>query len=307
MGAAFVIPERVACFALEARGAAGADWLARLPALVDACAARWGLALDAPFAGLSINYVRPCHRAGGAAVLKICFPDAEFATEVEALCLFDSRGAVRLLEADPAAGAMLLERLQPGTPLERVTDDRQATSIAVDVMRRLWQPAAAEHAFPTVERWVLAMRTRGPQVLARDPDFPRTWVERALGLYDELSAAPGTAVLLHGDLHHANILTGRDGAWLAIDPKGVVGPPIWETGPLLINALPEDLEPAATHRVLAQRTEQLAAELGVDHAELLAWGVVRAVLSAYWSVEDHGGGWQETFKVAEILDTIHPV
>jgi hypothetical protein len=36
-----MIPERVRRFALEAPGQAGADWLARLPAIVDDCRRRW--------------------------------------------------------------------------------------------------------------------------------------------------------------------------------------------------------------------------------------------------------------------------
>jgi streptomycin 6-kinase len=49
-------------------GDTGADWLARLPALLDACVARWELTLGAPFA-LAHNYVAPATRGwqrGGA-------------------------------------------------------------------------------------------------------------------------------------------------------------------------------------------------------------------------------------------------
>ena len=86
------------------------------------------------------------------------------------------------------------------------------------------------------------------------------------------------------------------------NPQGVIGPAVWETGPLLLNELPPEQDTGALRRVLARRTEQLAAELGLDHAELVAWGVVRAVLSAFWSLEDEGYGWEGAMAVAKVLE-----
>jgi streptomycin 6-kinase len=102
-------------------------------------------------------------------------------------------------------------------------------------------------------------------------------------------------VLLHGDLHHWNILTSEREPWLALDPKGVVGEPGYEIGPLLLNPT---LQPG---HVLARRIDQLAEELGLDRERLLGWGLAHAVLSAWWSVEDHGHGWEEAITCAELL------
>ena len=243
----------------------------------------------------------------------------ELYTEIAALRLFDGCGIARLLAADQARGALLIERLQPGTPLATIADDEQATAITVKVMRQLWRRGERvgegrngsagdplshspihphSHSptppFPTVADWVLGMRERGPEILPRDRSFPASRVDRALGLYADLAAGPTPAGLLHGDLHHTNILTAEREPWLAIDPQGVIGPAIWETGPLLLNELPPEQDTGALRRVLRRRTEQLAAEFGVDHMELVAWGVVRAVLSAFWSLEDEGYGWEES-------------
>ncbi len=297
-----MIPERVKRFALEARGQAGAAWLARLPAIVDECARHWSLAIDGPFHGLSINYVLHVRRGDGPAVLKICYPDKEFYTEVEALRWFDGQGAARLLEHDLELGALLIERLTPGTPLTKIAGDDLATAVAVSVMRRLCRPVAPGHPFPTTASWLENMRRHAPEVLPRDPSFPARWVERILALGSELLASAPPPALLHGDLHHANILAAGREPWLAIDPKGIVGPPVWETGPLLINQLPPASEPAALRRVLARRSEQMAAELAVDQRELLAWGVLRAALSGFWSLEDQGYGWEPALAVAEVLE-----
>ncbi|HLH71723.1 MAG TPA: aminoglycoside phosphotransferase family protein [Chloroflexota bacterium] len=124
--------------------------------------------------------------------------------------------------------------------------------------------------------------------------------------FSELSASSVESVLLHGDLHQGNILSAEREPWLAIDPKGVVGEPICETGPLLLNKLPPRLDSAQTRRLLARRVDQLAEELGVDRDRLRAWGVIRAVMSAFWSLEDHGRGWERTLVCAKLLESRTP-
>jgi streptomycin 6-kinase len=54
-------------------------------------------------------------------------------------------------------------------------------------------------------------------------------LEEAETLFAELNASMAEPFLLHGDLHHENILAAEREPWLAIDPKGVVGEPARET------------------------------------------------------------------------------
>ncbi len=302
----FYIPPNLVRTALELRGPQGAAWLERLPYLVADCAQAWSLSLARSFPQLSYNWAAPGVRRDGApVVLKVCFPDKEFFTEAEALRLYDGRGSVRLLAADLERGALLLERLFPGAPLESVSDDEQATHIAVTVMQRLWRPAPPEHSFPTFTTWMENMARRAPALVEPHSAFPARWIDRALGLFAELSAPscdPGVEpVLLHGDLHQGNILCAGREPWLAIDPKGVVGAPVCETGPLLINVLPSSRGYDETRRVLLRRTAQLAEELGYDLQKLRLWGAVRAVLASFWTLEDHGHDWDWCLPVAEVL------
>src|SRR5579859_7333229 len=95
-------------------------------------------------------------------------------------------------------------------------------------------------------------------------------------------------MLLHGDLHHDNILMAGRQPWLAIDPKGLVGEPAYETGALLRNALARVFSASQPQRVLARRVDQLAAELGLDRVRICGWGLAQAVLSVWWGIEDSG-------------------
>ena len=55
-------------------------------------------------------------------MLKVFLPDVENALEADALRHYDGRGAARLLTDEP--GALLLERLRPGTSLWSVQGRR---------------------------------------------------------------------------------------------------------------------------------------------------------------------------------------
>jgi streptomycin 6-kinase len=130
---------------------------------------------------------------------------------------------------------MLLERVEPGITLRSVSHTEQLTSIAVQVMRLLWHPVDPAHPFLTVEGWGKGFERIRQLYSGTSGPLPSLLFDRAEESYAELSQSMAAPVLLHGDLHHDNILTATRQSWLAIDPKGIVGEPAYETAPLLLN------------------------------------------------------------------------
>jgi streptomycin 6-kinase len=300
----FPIPDDFAGRMVELYGNEGNDWLERLPALLDACARRWSLALQPPFE-LSYNYVCPAVRADGTeVVLKVGVVNPELLSEIAALQLYAGRGCAQLLDADPDQGIMLLERLRPGTPLLELQDDQQATAIAAQVMAQLWRPVPPNHPFPTVAKWAAGLGRLRARFNGRTGPLPRRLVEMAESLFAELIPSMAEPVLLHGDLHHWNILAAERQTWLALDPKGIVGEPAYEVGAWLRNPMPDIARMPQAGRILARRMDQFADLLGFDRARILGWGVAQAVLSAWWSFEDHGHGWEPAIACADLLATL---
>lgn len=298
------IPEVFAARMIEVHGERGARWLRELPALVDELAAGWSLRVGKPFAALSYNYVAPAVRADGtAAVLKVGVPHKELFSEMEALRLYGGHGMARLLEADGERAALLLERLRPGTPLLTLTDDEQATRIAAQVMRDLWRPVAPEEArhFPTTRMWADGLMRLRARFGGGTGPLPARLVERAEAVFAELHASAEAPVLLHGDLHHENILRAERAPWLAIDPKGLIGEPAFEPSALLRNPLPALIEWPDALAVQKRRIAIVAETLGLDAARITAWAFARTVLSAWWTIEDHGHGWEPAIACAELL------
>ena len=301
----FMIPDNFRRDMIVMHGEEAIAWLERLPAILANCERRWGLTIGPPFA-LTFNYVAPAVRADGTqVVLKVCSLTDEFPQQPEALRLVDGHGMVRLLECDPAEEIMLLERLMPGTFLRNVEDDEVSTSIAASIMRKIWCPVPEKHPFKTVQGWGKGFDRLRQYYGGGTGPFPKALLEEAETLYRELSASMAEPVLLHGDLHHENILAAEREPWLAIDPKGLVGEPAYETGAWLRNPMPQLLDMPQPGRILARRIDQLAEELGFDRARLRDWGLAQAMLSAWWSMEDSGELSIFSINCAELLAAIH--
>ncbi len=299
------IPKPFAQFMLELHGDKGRAWLERLPMILTACEDRWHLSLDRPFPNISFHFVMPATRSDGTpVVLKLHSPTGEFAEELEALRLFNGHGMTKLLAYDVADEVLLLEHLRPGVSLRAMQDDEQAISIAAGVMKRLWQPAPTVHPFATVEEWGRGFTRLRQHYVGGSGPFPEPLLTEAETLYAELSASMSTPMLLHGDLHQDNILSSERDGWLAIDPKGLIGEPAYETGTLLHNSMPELLEGPNPKQTLARRIDQLSEELGFERARIRGWGLSHAVLSAWWGVEDSGSLYVGLLTCAELLSQI---
>jgi streptomycin 6-kinase len=290
------IPEAFAARMIEVHGERGVEWLRSLPALLDELAGRWALHVDEPFAALSYNYVAPAVRADGTeTVLKVGVPHKELFSEMDALRLYDGSGMARLLE-----------RLRPGTPLLTLADDEAATRVAAQVMRDLWQPVAPDEMrhFPTTRDWAAGLARLRARFGGETGPLPAPLVERAEAVFAELHASAAAPVLLHGDLHHENILRAERAPWLAIDPQALIGEPAYEPGALLRNPLPELVVRPDALAVQRRRITILAETLGLDAARITAWAFVQAVHSAWWRIEDHGHGWEPAIACAELLATV---
>lgn len=298
----FTLPDGFIRTITDVDGEQGAAWLASLPETLAICAERWGITLEPHFEPLSYNFVAPGVLADGhGVVLKAGVPGKERRAETAALRFFGGKGMVALLEADDDLGVMLLERLTPGSPLVELPDDDEATAIAAQVMRSLWQPLPAEHPFPSVADWGKGFERLRATFAGTTGPFARPLVEQAESLFAELLASSSPPVLLHGDLHHWNILAAERAPWLAIDPKGIAGEPAYEVGALMRNPTPQVFSWPHPEQLLERRAAILAEQLDLDRERLLAWSMAQAVLSAWWSYEDHGAGWEPVMALAQVL------
>ncbi|KUN22555.1 hydroxyurea phosphotransferase [Streptomyces corchorusii] len=274
-------------------GAAGRAFIAALPDLAADFLHRWRLTLDGPSMNGVSALVLPVVRADGLrAVLKLQLTDEESVGEPVALRVWDGDGAVRLLDHDPATGAMLLERLDESRMLAGLGDTREA----VLVIARLLAHLTSFPAPPGLRRLgdiAEAMLERTPWALTRipDPGMRRTVADCAAAVR-EVVHEPGDR-LLHWDLHDENVLAADRADWLAIDPKPLAGDPGFELWPALHNRFD-----AAEVR---WRFDAMTDVLGLDRARARAWTLGRLLQNALWDVKDGRPIEARQLEIARLL------
>jgi streptomycin 6-kinase len=300
-----VIPPALARNAVGVWGEDGRRWLEDLPRIVDDAMRRWSLRLEHPLP-MSFHWVAAVTaRNGTPGVLKLAVPGSDHQpVEAATLRAYAGRGAVRLLAYEPECGALLLRRAAPGRMLRHLVPDRdvEATGVAVDVMRDLHAAEVPDAGVPPLTT-VRSSFVRYVTEHDHDGPLPRRLVEHAVSLFHDLLASASTSVLLHGDLHHDNVLSDEQSAsgWVAIDPHGWVGDAGYDVGAMLYNPDP-DVRSDTLLRLVPARIEQLADGLGLPVERVVAWGFVMAVLSEVWTVQDGGEAAGRPLDVARLLE-----
>jgi streptomycin 6-kinase len=258
--------------------------------------ARWSLTPDGE--GFRTSYAKnlllPVRQGGVPAMLKLVTGQEEIDGGA-LMAWWAGEGAARVLAYE--GEALLLERLEGGRSLAALASegqDDEATRII----------CAAAHALH-------APRSTPPPTGLRPLDV---WF-RALApgaaahggvLRDSLTAAeilladPRDTVVLHGDLHHENVLDGGPRGWLAIDPKGLVGERTYEFATTLCN--PDEATAVRPGR-LAQQATVVAGATRLEPLRVLRWVLAHAGVSAVWCVND-GFDPKPALRIAEIARSL---
>lgn len=221
-------------------------------------------------------------RNGAGVVLKITKQVSDESNSGDVLKAYACDGVVRVYESE--AGAVLVERLEPGEQLVNVVkrgDDDEATKILGDVIGKLSNHKAPA-ACPTVADWG---RGFDRYLLSGDQQLHRETVVDAREMYYQLTSSQRHTMLLHGDLQHYNVLFDNERGWTAIDPKGVVGELEYELGPLLRNPVELPGVFADPDRI-KRRLESLTSALHLNYSRALRWSYAQSILSAIWDIED---------------------
>ena len=313
-------PETFTRTIIRLHGNTGLEWLRNLPALLKACEARWQLRLEPAFSQLTYHYVAPARLPDNTrVVLKLGVPSVELVREKSALELFGGSGCVRLLDADVGKGALLLACVEPGVSLhKRALSEEVMCRTAAELMQRLAQPVREQvdvSVFPTLEAWAQGFARLYERYEGSTGPLDARLVQTAESLFTQLlsdNATDSTRVLLHGDLHHDNILssTAPDACngVIAIDPKGVIGPRGYEVATFLRNPFEITQTLQALPALLEYRLAVFSEVMGVPVPDLAAWGFAHVVLSAWWVLEDGGAvsDAAEQLFIAECLQALLP-
>ncbi len=237
---------------------------------------RWNLTPDGISMRTPSSWLQPVRWLGRAAMLKVALEEEE--RRGSALMIWwDGQGAARILAHDDRA--LLMERAEGPLSLVEMARggrDDEASRVLCSVAAALHAPRGRPpRTLVPLSEWFrelepVAMRCGG--VLARAAATAR-----------ELLGDPRGVAVLHGDVHHGNVLDFGDRGWLAIDPKGLVGERGFDFANIFCNP---DFETAVATGRLARQASVVAEAAGLERVRLLRWILAYAGLSAAWGLAD---------------------
>jgi streptomycin 6-kinase len=273
------IPNTFSETIIRIRGETGRTWLNSLPETIGLCEVHWNLKVLEPF-DLSYNYV--ARTEGDRVVVKVCLPGPDFKAELDSLKLYDGRGLCRLVDYIEDKNVLLLESLQPGVNIKILEEHESIQAICSVIQEMQAANRNLYGTFPTVFDWAKGLEKMRVHFAKRLSPFDDKIVKKVEALFPKLISTQRKMYVLHGDLHHENILAYGKG-WKAIDPKGVVGDVEYELIPFLLN----NHSGSSINEVIDARIHQFHQLLNVDIQRVYGWGLCHSLMSAWWNIEDN--------------------
>lgn len=244
-------------------------WFDELPGLLTVLAERWQFELGSPIPRGSVSAVFRCRMADGRrAVLKTSPDRARLAFEAAALDAWDTVHTPAVIALDDQVAALLIEAIEPGTPLVVSSSYPEAESFA-ELLNSLHRGSVPDRSYPTVAQRVDYLFDSSAKLYERHPALtaliPPDLYQRGRGRATRLAQHDLPIVLLHGDLTPSNILDGgADRGLVAIDPAPCLGDAAFDAVDLI-------LWHADDPETIEARAEELAAAAGIDARRLLDW------------------------------------
>lgn len=280
-----------------------------LPGEAVALAAKLGIVLGPEIAHHAHRVFAARTTGGVEAVLKLARPGTDWlASEARTLELQAGRHCARLLAAEPEG--LLIERILPGRPVSELVlagRDDEATALLAEAIAAFDLERSEDPVLRPIADRVTDLVAAGPLLDSIAPARRarcESLVAGAAATLDRLLAGGPAPVVLHGDLHHENLLDAGGAGWVAIDPHGGLGDPGYEVGQLMLNprAVVDHLEVGELAALTERRLSLLASLLGSDRDRLAAWAFVKSVLAALWQLAD-GEQWPAAWRLAGLLAT----
>jgi streptomycin 6-kinase len=278
-----------------------AVWFDDLPDVLRSLARRWGLELIVSIPRGSVSVVLRCRISDGRpAVLKVSPDVARIASEAACLSGWATAHTPTVLAVDEHVGALLLEAIEPGSPLDVSASYPPADRI-VELLRSLHDAGVPRPMYPTVAQRVAYLFDSSARLYDRQPQLAEVvspeLYQRGRHLATRLAQNAGAVVLLHGDLTPSNILDGGDRRGLvAVDPAPCLGDPAFDAVDLVMWQA-DDVD------IVGARAEPLASALDFEANRLLAWCTAFAGITALELAASPGSAPERVAAAVTLAET----
>lgn len=234
---------------------------------------RWGLTPDGqPLETHTSQLLPVVTKDGQKAILKLTDDDSE-RNGCKLMVWWNGNGAAKVLAHAAGAGSL--------ADMSWSGNDAQACRIICHAASRLHLPRNA--STPALTPLLYWFRDLAPAAKKHGGILTH-----CAEVANVLLSSPQNEVVLHGDLHHGNILDFGTKGWLAIDPKGLVGERGFDYANIFTNPdLADPTKPVAIEpERFAQRVNIVSEIAKIERQRLLMWIIAWCGLSSAWFLQE---------------------
>lgn len=249
----------------------------------------------------------------GPVLMKFGVDHLEFLSEVHALKYFNGRGFCRLIDVDVENSVLLEELITPGFELKLEERMEKRLNIFIELYKKIHGSSemerfdknlpAREYSHKSYKDWIFRITDYMEQ--------KAEWVEIALHMkkakeiYMELTQEYAGETLLHGDLHYYNILKGKEG-YKIIDPKGVIGNPIFDIPRYVLNEYYDESDRTIVDEKIENIFSILSEQLMLPKKVLSKLLYIEGTLAICWNIES-GADISEKPEFLNTLDHLKKI
>lgn len=235
----------------------------------------------------------------GEVILKLNSSLSSIASEYHMLKTVGGRYGCRVYEFDSENGILLEEKIIPGTVLRKVADVDVRIQKFAEVFRKIHKEASGDYDYPTYFEWIKKAHAFVEKIEQRKIIIEQ--IKRAEEICGKLFDKYTERMVLHGDLHHDNMLLSEEGNYKIIDAKGVLGPQIFDIPRFILNELDEKSGTEGKEYIL-NVIEKISRLLSYPIEDLKDLFFMETALACAWCLESSDEpDWQAMRTAEEII------
>lgn len=261
----------------------GAEFIDKVLAALERYAEMWNLSNFEQIDYYSVNCIFKCvSDKYGLSILKIGSDSKETENEYNILKEYGGTRFCRVYEADISKGVLLIERIVPGTQLRAEPNLDKRLDLFYELSRKLHVKPVSKENYPTYIGWV----SRITKYMRERKDYEALYNKMAYAerICRSLCEKYPGEMLLHGDLHHDNILLDKDNRYRIIDPKGVVGDSVFDIPRFILNEFDDVLDDGFRKKYI-HITQTLSGKFNIPEYDIRRLTYVEMCMANCWNVE----------------------
>ena len=222
--------------------------------------------------------------------------------EIMSLIQFQGENFCKLYEYSIEDKVYIMERIIPADTLYESARRDERIKIVGAIFKVLHKPDLPDSTFPTYSEWFDAGKEGTKN--RKDCEELRQYLESAESMLKDICQKYSRNVLLHGDLHHENILKNENGGYTVIDPKGVAGDPVFDLSRFILDEFRDDLvsEPKET---ILNFVKNLSASVGIPCETLLRCLYIETVIWLFREELANGESLEECEQLITNMKTAY--